>query len=136
MNGVVVFDLAAFRVRYPEFSTVIDAIINEYFTEATIYLDNTPSSIVADLTIRAMLLNMLTAHIAALYSGVNGNAPSGTVGRIGSASEGSVSASFDMGSTSERAAWFMQTQYGAAYWRAVQPYISFQYVVGASSCPR
>lgn len=130
--GIVTFNLAGFRSRYPEFASVPDDTMTAYFTEATIYLDNTDASRVQDVTIRSVLLNMLTAHIAALNSGVNGNAASDLVGRIASASEGSVSVSADMGPTTGTSAWFLQTKYGAAYWQATAPYRTFQYVPGSS----
>lgn len=130
--AVVAFDLAAFRARYPEFSTVVDVTLSAYFSEAGLYLSNTDSSVVTDLTIRAMLLNMLTAHIAAMNSGVNGQAPSGIVGRVAQASEGSVSVTADMGPPSGSAAWFLQTQYGAAFWQASAAFRSFRYITGSS----
>ena len=64
--AIVVFDVAAFRERYPEFDAVSEPLLNAYFTEATIYLNNTDSSLVADVAVRAVFLNMLVAHIAAL----------------------------------------------------------------------
>lgn len=129
---VVVFDSTAFLARYPEFSSVSTSTLDAYFSEATIYLDNTDSSIVSDCNIRTVLLNMLTAHITALYSGINGNVPSGIVGRISSASEGSVSVNADMGPTTNSQAWYLQTQYGAAYWTATARYRAFQYLPGSS----
>lgn len=96
------------------------------------YLNNTDNSRVSDVGQRGVLLNMLTAHIAALNSGVNGNAPSGLVGRISSASQGSVSVSADMGPTTNSEAWYQQTKYGAAYWQATAPYRTAIYVPGAS----
>ena len=130
--GVVVFDITVFRARYAEFALVPNAVINAYFAEATMYLNNTDNSRVSDVGQRGVLLNMLTAHISALNSGVNGNAPSELVGRISSASQGSVSVSADMGPTSESGAWYMQTKYGAAYWQATAPYRTAVYVPGAS----
>lgn len=130
--GVVVFDLTVFRTRYAEFSTVPDPVLNAYFSEATMYLNNTDNSRVSDVGQRGVLLNMLTAHIAALNSGVNGNAPSELVGRISSASQGSVSVSADMGPTTNSEAWYQQTKYGAAYWQATAPYRTAIYVPGAS----
>lgn len=130
--SIVAFDLTAFRARYPEFSSVTDALVTAYFNEATIYLNNTDSSIVADVNIRSTLLNMLTAHISALNSGVSGQAPSGVVGRVSQASEGSVSVTADMGIVPNTAAWFLQTKYGAAYWQATSSYRRFQYVAGQS----
>jgi len=75
--AIVVFDIAAFRERYPEFASVSDSLLNAYFVEATVYLNNTDCSPVKDVAVRAVYLNMLVAHLAALNSGVNGEKPSG-----------------------------------------------------------
>jgi hypothetical protein len=130
--AVVAFDLAGFRVRYPSFATASDPLLNAYFAEACLYLDNTDASRVANVTARALYLNMLVAHLAALNFGENGQAPSGLVGRINSASEGSVSVSAEMGPPSGSSAWFMQTRYGAAYWQATAAFRTFQYLPGSS----
>lgn len=128
--AIVTFDAAAFVVRYPEFSTVSAGLLGAYFSEATMYLSNTDASRVSDPVQRAVLLNMLTAHIAALNgSGVNGAGASGMVGRINSASEGSVSASAEFATaTNGTQAWFYQTQYGTAYWAASARFRTMQYV--------
>lgn len=130
--AIVVFDIAAFRERYPEFDTVSDSLLNAYFVEATVYLDNTDCSVVTDPAIRAVYLNMLVAHLAALNSGVNGQAPSGLVGRVASASEGSVSVSLGDVPSSSASWWYLQTPYGAAYWQATAAYRTVRYVPGAS----
>ena len=130
--GVVVFDPVAFRTRYPEFSTLTDGMLTAYFNEATLYLNNSESSLVTDVTQRSVLLNMIVAHLAALNSGINGQAPSQLVGRITQASEGSVSVSSDIGPVSNTAAWWMQTKYGASYWSATSPYRTMRYRPGSS----
>lgn len=117
----VVFDLAGFRARYPEFSAVLDATLNAYFLEATLYLSNSNNSPVQDLTRRSLLLNMLTAHIAQLAS--NGG---GSVGRVSNGSEGSVSAGTEY-LTPGTHSWFTQTQYGAAFWQATTNLRGFHY---------
>lgn len=126
----VVFDPAAFKLRYPEFSTVADATLGMYFSEATLYLDNTDTSRITDLGQRAVLLNMLTAHVAALNgAGANGNGAPGMVGRINSATEGSVTASAEYAMPANGTqAWYQQTQYGASYWAATGRYRTMQYV--------
>ena len=117
--GVVVFDAAAFKIRYPEYASMSDGILTAYFGEAELYLSNKDNSAVQDLSARRKLLNMLTAHIAALVN----NRP---VGSVISAAEGSVSSSFSAPApgTSE---WYAQTQYGLAYWQAVSSYRSARY---------
>ncbi|MEG6001016.1 DUF4054 domain-containing protein [Enterobacter hormaechei] len=130
--AIVVFDINAFRERYPEFDTVSDTLLNAYFVEATVYLDNTDCSPVTDVNVRAVYLNMLVAHIAALNSGVGGQKPSGLVGRVASASEGSVSVSTGEVPVSPSSWWYLQTPYGAAYWQATAAYRTVRYVPGAS----
>lgn len=133
--SIVAFDPVAFLARYPEFDMIGHATLSAYFAEACIYLNNTDASIVTDGSqggLRAMLLNMIVAHIAALNSGVSGQAPSGLVGRIDQASEGSVSVHADMGVVTNSQAWYMQTRYGAAYWGATASYRTFRYFTGQS----
>lgn len=128
--AAVVFDPVAFTLRYPEFSGVTYPLLGLYFDEATLYLSNSDCSPVQNLTRRAMLLNMLVAHIALLSGALNpGGAASGPmpVGRTSSASEGSVSASLDY-AVPGTAAWFAQTQYGAAFWQATISLRSFRYI--------
>jgi hypothetical protein len=100
-----------------------------YFDEAALYCDNTPCSIVQDLNERTFLLNMVTAHIAALNAPLNGQPSSPLVGRISGATQGSVSVQTDF-QVPGSAAWFAQTKYGAAYWQATTKYRSMLYVRG------
>lgn len=130
--AIVVFDVAAFRESYPEFETVSDTLLNANFVKATVYLNNTDTSPVTDANQRAVFLNMLVAHITALTSGVSGQAASGLVGRVTSASEGSVSVSVDAGPSSSASWWYLQTPYGAAYWQATLPFRTIRYLPGGS----
>jgi len=127
--SVVAFDFNAWVARYPELSPPVEepaALL--YFAEAQLYLNNTPTAIVEDVATRAVLLNMLVAHIAAIAIA---RAPGGggIVGRVASASEGSVSVSADM-QLPGSAAWFAQTAYGAAYWQATAQYRTMRYRPG------
>lgn len=127
--AVVVFDIAAFRVRYPEFSAVSDAALQAYFDDAAaLYLNNTDASPVASVTTRAALFNMLVAHLTALIVGVNGQPASQLVGRVTQAAEGSVSVTVDPGAVPGTGAWYAQTKYGAQYWQATGPYRRFRYI--------
>jgi hypothetical protein len=135
-TGVVVFDPATFTTRYPEFATVGASLLSMYFDEvAMAYLDNTLASRVQQIEQRSVLLNMLVAHVAAINAGVNGQSASPLVGRVNTATEGSVSVGTDMGGVPGTAAWFLQTKYGASYWAASAQFRTMQYVPGASSCP-
>lgn len=123
---IVTFDPAKFAVRYPQFSGHDPAFLQACFDEAGLYLDNTEASIVTDASEREQLLHMLVAHLVALNTAIEqGNSG---VGRVASASEGSVSVSLDFGAVTNSQAWYAQTPYGANYWAATAPYRSLRYV--------
>jgi hypothetical protein len=133
--GVVVFDPAAFVQQYPAFAaynTAHPTGLQGYFNTAALYLSNKDSSRVADVATRATLLNLLVAHLAQL-DGVTTPAGQGSqsqmVGRVSSATEGSVTVQTQMAAPGS-AAWYMQTQYGATYWQATARYRSMRYVGG------
>jgi hypothetical protein len=130
MGAVATFSYPTFIARYPEFASVTATQAAAFFNEATVYCRNDGGGPVNDQNTQNTLLNMLTAHIAFLSVGTAAQpGPQALVGRISSASQGSVSVSAEMGATPGTAAWFMQTQYGAAYWQASSPYRSFRYAV-------
>lgn len=124
----VVFDPTSFVQRFPAFAWLNYPVLNDYFTEATMLIANDDTSLIQDLAQRKVILNLLVAHLAALNSGENGQAPSGLIGRVSSASEGSISVSTDYTSNSELAQWFNQTRYGAELWILLARYRQFRYV--------
>lgn len=130
MMSVVTFDVAAFKTRYPEFAAVADALLQACFDEAGLYLNNTDSSRVQDVVRRGLLLNMLTAHIAYIGGATSADGQAKPVGQLSSASEGSVSVSFNTPQPGTNA-WYMQSQYGAAFWQATNNLRSMRYI----SCP-
>ena len=123
----VVFDPAAFKARYPEFAAVANATLQACFDEAGLYLSNSDKSPVRDLTRRAVLLNMLTAHVAYIGGILSADGMPRPVGRLSQASEGSVSAAFENLAPGS-AAWFQQSQYGAAFWQATTSLRGFRYI--------
>jgi hypothetical protein len=125
--AVVVFNPTTFKARYPEFSGVADALLGACFTEAGLYLSNTDSSPVQDVARRTLLLNMLTAHIAYLGGALSADGQPRPVGRVSNAAEGSVSAGFEYMQPGTQA-WFVQTQYGAAFWQATSSLRGFRYI--------
>jgi len=125
----VVFDPAAFKIAYPEFAATANGFLQTCFDIATLYLSNEDCSVVQDITKRQSLLWMLTAHIAALRGALNPAGAAGgpgPVGRISSATEGSVSISTDFPSNPTNA-WFIQTAYGAMFWQATSSLRGFRY---------
>jgi hypothetical protein len=124
----VQFSYAAWTARYPELAGVSEPSAELYFAEATLYCANRLGPVPTTQAL-LMLLNMLTAHIAALNSPVtaSGQNPLTPPGRLSSVTEGSVSASFTNDYPPGTPQWFQQTKYGAAYWQATLPYRLFRY---------
>ena len=97
--GTVVFDAARFQAAYPEVQAA-PAKLELWFTQAESLLTNSPRSIVRKLKEREMLLWLLVRHFAALDERA---AQGGLVGRIASATKGSVSVSAEYGGTPDSA---------------------------------
>lgn len=122
-RGVVRFVRAEFAAAYPAFATLTDAQLQSAFDVSTLFLNNSCCSIVEDAPTRQTLLYMLTAHVATLIYGQNGQLPSGIVGRVDSAREGSVAVSASYANDmSMSEAYFSQTPYGAQFWQATVAY--------------
>jgi len=125
MGAVVAFNYSAWVARYPEFAAVSPTAAGMYFNEATLYQRNDGTGPICDPTIQLTLLNMLTAHIAALYNNQPSNSP---VGRISNATEGSVTGAFEYSPPATASqAWANQTKYGAQWWAATSAYRTIQY---------
>ena len=133
MGVTVAFDYATWTARYPEFASVSEPLATLYFNEATVYCVNDGSGPVSSTAIQSTLLNMLTAHIAQLNYTPTGSQPSQLVGRISSATEGSVSVQTELaGDPNLQEAFFSQTKYGMAFWRASAPYRTMRYAAKPS----
>lgn len=132
MSGVVRFDASRFRKLYPKISATDDQL-SMFFVEACMHCNNTDKSIIKNLNERELLLFLLVAHIATLQQRIDsGNE---AVGRVASASEGSVSVSLDNGQTTQSEKSYQQTPYGARYWALIKQYRSFFYVLGKFPMP-
>lgn len=134
MGAIATFNYASWVARYPELDAVAEPTATEYFAEAGVYWRNDGTGPVPDQALQLRLLNMLTAHIAARYSQAQGSPSPGSpqnpntpVGRINSASEGSVSAQFQNDYAPGSAQWFMQTKYGSDFWAATKAYRGMHY---------
>ena len=125
--GVVVFNPDSFREIYPQFVDTPNAVLDWWFAQAETLLNNTDCSIVKDLGERERLLMLLMRHLAALDERAE---QGGLVGRIASATEGSVSVSAEMPASSAGAAWYNQTPFGASFWQLTSKYRRFKYVSG------
>lgn len=122
-----VFEYQTWAFQFPELAvSVPPGQAAGYFARACNFISNTPMSPIQDIPTRTTLLYLATAHIAALNATLNGQAPTGLVGRISSATEGSVSVSTDL-QVPGSAAWWGQTRYGYECWSAMAPYRTFRY---------
>ncbi|MGV3346409.1 DUF4054 domain-containing protein [Enterobacteriaceae bacterium LUAb1] len=129
--AIVTLNISTFRAMFPEFSTISDAILPFLFDQATDYLNNSEYSLVKDAVKRERLLYLLMAHLAYMrYGDANGNGGPGMVGRISSATEGSVSVSSDLGGFDPRYAWYTQSPYGLDFWQATKIYRMANYYPG------
>jgi hypothetical protein len=128
-GAVAVFDPAAFKLAYPAFASLTNDQLQAMFDIATLYLRNDGTSPVKTVAAQTTLLYMLTAHLCQMTFGANGQGSAGIVGRVSSASEGSVSIGADYPSTPNNA-WFVQTPYGASFWQATAAYRMTHYIPG------
>lgn len=134
--GIVTFDPAQFVTAYPSFQTVPVTALENNFNTAVLQLNNSYCSVVQDEPTRAQLLNLLTAHITALLNGVNGQPPGGLVGRINSATEGSVSVQTDWTTNQSYAqAYFSQTPWGATFWQMTARFRAGRYIAPCFNYP-
>lgn len=137
--AIVALDIPKFRELFPEFSDVTDVQLQFLFDEATDYLNNTEYSPVQEYTKRERLLYLLMSHLAFMRYGyldavgnrIGGN---GLVGRISSATENSVTVSFELGAMSSGATWYTQSPYGLAFWQATKWLRMAKYYPGPRCC--
>lgn len=137
--AVVVFDPAQFKTAFPQFANATDESLTALFTMIGFsFIDNSDTSIVCNVDQRAAMMNFLMAHMLTLFGYVTAGGAvvpgTGAVGRVASATEGTVSTSLaysvPAGATE---AWYSQTPYGAALWVMMAPFRSFRYVIAGQS---
>lgn len=140
----ITFDPAAFRAEFPEFANCSDGQLSGWFSRATLFCANSVTNPAFCVGILGALLNLATAHVGWLNAprDASGNPASqgqpapALVGRIGNATEGSVSVGVewkDSGSPSE--AWFVQTKYGAEFWQATAQFRTARYFANPTVVP-
>jgi len=142
MGVHVDFNYAQWIAMFPEFAGVDPAAAYGYFRRAELLHRNDGGGPVTSCSVQQTLLDLVTAHIAQLSAPqVNGipatTAPGSTpapgiVGRVASATEGSVSISTELALAdgSVQQAYYSQTKYGLEYWAATAAYRTFRYIPG------
>ena len=126
-DNVVEFVVAEFRGEYPFFSELTDTQLNSLFRKACLRLRNDAKSCVKDIEVRKEFLYLIVAHLATLQAQVDAGNP--LVGRLSSASEGSVSVSSEYGTLGNSEKWWVQTPYGAKFWQMTAIFRTSLYVV-------
>lgn len=128
MTEYISFDVADFKEKYPSI-TLSDDRLEFAFEQATMLLNNEKNGgVQMPDKKRKMLFYLLVAHLATLQSKIDSG--NDAVGKVTSASEGSVSVSLDAGQTSFNKTFYQQTQYGAMYLALTAKYRSFLYTMG------
>lgn len=123
----VTLDVDEFRSWFPGLTTCVipDALLEALWTQVCSLLGNTDATSFAPyqpdakpaIIERKVLLYYALCHLATLST--RGDQP----GRVASASEGSVSTSFDLiKAQSQTAQWWNQTPCGSTYWTMTAKY--------------
>lgn len=134
VHGVVQFVLAEWTAAYPEFAGITQLQGQAAFNDATLLMSNSCRSLIRDANKRQLLLYLLTCHVCFLRFGSNDGAGNvvpapGVVGRIASATEGSVSAQVQVEGTNQNRAYFVQTKWGFQFWQATARYRTMRYAL-------
>lgn len=135
----VTFSASEWRGMWPGMALISDAAGQNFFNIATMFCNNRLGPVKC-LDLLKSLLYMVTAHLAFLFSprDANGN-PSSTgtmpaptiVGRINSATEGSVTVQSEFASQIPmQAGFWLQSPYGAAFWQATAIFRAGKYYPG------
>lgn len=131
-DNVVEFVVAEFRGIYPNIKNT-DMQLQQFFMEAELFFNNTEQSCVKDIAKRKIYLYLIVAHLATLQAQVDsGNM---LVGRLSSATEGSVSVASDYGVLGKNEKFWAQTPYGAKYWALTALFRTSVYVVNNFPMP-
>jgi hypothetical protein len=131
---------------FPEFGSVNDELAQGYFLRASMICANSTINPLFCYGTLQTVLYLLTAHIAKLNAPVDDNGNPTTVGqpnpsivgRINSATQGSVSVQAEWGngsSSSPTEAWYLQTKYGAEAWTGMAPVRTFRYAARPTRVP-
>lgn len=148
MTAPVTFVYNDWAEQYPEFKNLPEPMAMGYFMRASFLCGNEGCNPLNGVTgMLSAALYLLTSHIAWLNAprDANGNPTGGggtpaspIVGRINTASEGSVSVGADMGDAtagSPSQPWYMQTRYGAEYWAMTAGVRTARYVAQPTIVP-
>jgi hypothetical protein len=136
MGVSVTFDYTAWSALFPEFlTTVTEHQAIALFGVVTSTLQrNDGGGPISKTATQSTLLNYAVAHLAFLYNGTNTQPAAQVVGRINSATEGSVTVQTDYGNNvSQSQAFWLQSKYGSFWWAATNQYRRMRYLPGPAT---
>jgi hypothetical protein len=139
VDGAIRFDFNEWVTRFPEFANLDPDQAHEYWDQACTMFRNDASSPEQDLTQRRTILDVLTAHFAALFAlppigrgGVNAMVGVYTSKSVNGVSLGNSGL---LPGFSGTRAWLATTQYGLKYLALTAGYRAFHYVQGPQRYP-
>jgi hypothetical protein len=135
--AIVSFNYPNWIASFPEMAGCSPTQGQAFFDRADSFFANdacNPAIVLGETRFTRMLY-LMTSHLAFLYAprDANGNpAQSGSpssplVGRLNSASEGSVSVGSEWKGAEAGEEFYIQTKYGAEFWQAMAPFRTFRY---------
>jgi hypothetical protein len=135
MGVAIIYTYTGWTAIYPQFAATVtqaafDAML---YPLAQQYCVNDGSGLVSTSITQTNLMGLMCSHIAQLLFGTATQPASGIVGRVNTATEGSVSVGAEMPAPNNAIqGWLNQTQFGAMYWAATAPYRTMRYLPGRS----
>jgi hypothetical protein len=134
-------DYVAWQAQFPELGYIGYETAYEWYVTSDLFLRNDGTAPISTYARQQKAMFFLMAHLIALFGPQPGtglpngatasNPTGGMVGRVSTASEGSVSVSSEYAAANnENAAWYAQTRYGAAYWQLINIWRRFRYMPG------
>lgn len=130
------FNVQEFRAQFPQFSCSppVDSVLQMYFDQAGSYVENSNYGWLNGIN-RALALNLLTAHIAALMASIN-TVPAGQAqgGVVTAAAVDDVSVTLEAPPTKNGwQYWLAQTPYGQQLWALLSVNSAGGFFVGGSA---
>ena len=123
------FDASAFAALFPTITISANQLTTLVLPVAELYCRNDGGGPVSTAATQTSLLNLMVAHVATLMfpplASPAGSVPG--VGRVASASQGSVSVSLEF-PQNPNDAWFNQTAFGSAFRAATASYRTARYL--------
>jgi hypothetical protein len=133
MGVIATYSYAGFQAMYPNLASIGDPTVSSYWNQAAFFHDNSGGGPVCSVPLQQALMNMMAAHLMVIFGAItingDGSVNQGVVGRVNTATEGSVSVGSENDYPPGSAQWFQQTAFGSAYWQATAQFRTFLPVI-------